>query len=316
MDDPDPVIRTNNLTCYYGRKRALLGLNLSVPRGSIFAFLGRNGSGKTTTIRALLGLLEPTRGSASVLGFDCRKIPPAGRGRIGYLAEGHPVYGWMRVRECGRFQSRFYPRWNEKTFHAVAGHFRLDAGARARNLSRGQRAGLCLALALAPEPELFILDDPALGLDPVARRSFLEAMVYVTREAGRTVFFSSHIVSDVERVADHIAVLDDGILKAHCPVETFQDRVRRYTLRFPGAVPDFPGLPGLLQAEPAEGEMRLTLANPGKTILTDLKNLGASSVEEVPLSLEDALIAFLGARGERRFFLGDANDAPEEKEAV
>src|SRR2546425_5961596 len=139
-----PVIRTTGLTRYFGGKPAVYELDLQVPPGGVFAFLGRNGSGKTTTIRMLLGLLRPTRGEASILGYDIRALPPEARARIGYLTEEHQLYGWMTVRESGQFQARFFPRWNEKVFHGVTGHFGLQSGARVKDLSRGERAGLCL----------------------------------------------------------------------------------------------------------------------------------------------------------------------------
>jgi ABC-2 type transport system ATP-binding protein len=147
-----PVIQTRGLTKYFGAKPAVYDLNLEVPRGCVLAFLGRNGSGKTTTIRMLLGLLEPTRGEGSILGHDIRALPPEARARIGYLTEEHQLYGWMSVKECGGFQSQFYPRWNEKIFRGVIGHFSLKPAARVKDLSRGERAGLCLGLMLAPEP--------------------------------------------------------------------------------------------------------------------------------------------------------------------
>src|SRR3954465_14031937 len=167
----DFAIQTSHLTRYFGRKRVVFDLNLAVPRGSIFGFLGRNGSGKTTSLRMILGLLSPPWGSSTGLGHDSQRLPPAVRARIGYLAEGHPVFGWMRVQDAQAYQSRFYPRWNRELFHSVLEFFRVDPKTRAKNLSRGERAGLCLAMVLAPEPDLLILDDPAIGLDPVARRS-------------------------------------------------------------------------------------------------------------------------------------------------
>ena len=151
MNEPI-VIRTRGLTRYFGAKPAVYDLNLEVPRGSVFAFLGRNGSGKTTTIRMLLGLLPPTRGEGEILGCDIQKIPPTVRARIGYLTEEHRLYPWMTVRQCNDFQSRFFPRWNDKVFAGVTGHFHLKPGARVKDLSRGERAGLCLALTLAPDP--------------------------------------------------------------------------------------------------------------------------------------------------------------------
>lgn len=305
----DNVIETQGLTRYYGARRVVAPLDLTIPRGSVFGFLGRNGAGKSTTIRMLLGLVSPTRGTASVLGQDSQHLPPETRAQIGYLPEAHPVYGWMSVAEAGRFQASFYPQWNERIFQGVVKHFGLSPKAKAGGLSRGERAGLCLALTLAPEPELLILDDPALGLDPVARRSLLQSMIYVTKDARQTVFFSSHLLSDVERVADRIAVLDGGVLRANCSVETFRQSVRQVALRFRGAPPPVPPIPGLLQSFRSQGEILLTLVNADAATDRALEALGADSVTEMPLGLEDAFISYLGERGEKSFFLEDVEAA-------
>lgn len=303
-----PVIETQGLTRYFGSRKAVDGLTMAVPRGSVFAFLGRNGSGKTTTIRMLLGLTEPTRGSSTVLGHDSQQLPPEIRARIGYMSESHTLYNWLTVRQCGEYQSRFYPRWNERIFQAVVGHFRLDSNAKAGQLSRGERAGLSLAITLAPEPELLILDDPALGLDPVARRSLLESMIYVTRGADRTIFFSSHLLEDVERVADYLAILDRSVLRACCPVETFRSHVKQFHLRYTGnAAPpsQLPVLPGLLHVRRSMGELRLTIASVNEQTQRLLRTLGAASVEETAVGFNDALVGYLGDRGEQGFFLED-----------
>lgn len=307
----DFAIETHGLTCYYGQRRVVAPLDLAVPRGSIFGFLGRNGAGKSTTIRMLLGLVEPTRGSATLLGCDSAALTPEIRARVGYLAEGHHVYEWMSVRECGQWQSRFYPRWNEPLYQGVLEHFRLRPNTLAKNLSRGERAGLCLALTLAPEPEVLILDDPAIGLDPVARRSLLQSMLFVTRGADRTIFFSSHLLSDVERVADHIAVLDGGVLRASCTVKTFRDRVRQVALHFADTAPPLPPIPGLLHSFRTRDEMVLTLANPDAATDRILQSLGATRVETMPMGLEDAFIDYLGERGEKSFFLEDMDEKSE-----
>ena len=304
------VICTRGLTRYFGNKPAVYDLNLEVPRGCVFGFVGRNGSGKTTTIRMLLGLLQPTRGTGSVLGYDIRDLPPEARARIGYLTEEHQLYGWMSVRECGEFQSRFYPRWNEKIFRGVIGHFNLKPAARVKDLSRGERAGLCLGLTLAPEPELLVLDDPALGLDPVAHRSLIESMIYLTRRSDRTIFFSSHQLADVERVADYIAILDRSVLRVCCSLETFRNSVQQVRLRFPGTPPPVPNIPGLLQAFRAEGELRLTCVHYGAATEQALRALAPAQMEMVPLSLEDAFISYLGERGEKSFILSETEAQP------
>jgi len=305
-----PVIQTRGLTKYFGAKPAVYDLNLEVPRGCVLAFLGRNGSGKTTTIRMLLGLLEPTRGEGSILGHDIRALPPEARERIGYLTEEHQLYGWMSVQECGGFQSQFYPRWNEKIFRGVIGHFSLKPAARVKDLSRGERAGLCLGLMLAPEPELLILDDPAMGLDPVARRSLVESMIYLTRRSDRTIFFSSHQLADVERVADYIAVLDHGVLRACCPVEAFRGSVKEVHLRFSGVPPALPKIPGLLQAFRTERELRVTCVHYSRAIEQALQALAPLQMEMAPISLEDAFISYLGERGEKSFILSETEVQP------
>jgi ABC-2 type transport system ATP-binding protein len=300
----EPVIQAKGLTRFFGAKCAVDSLAFSVPRGSVFAFIGRNGAGKTTTIRMILGLLEPTRGSSSILGYDSAGLAPEARARIGFMAEGHPVYGWMRVSQCEGFQRGFYAHWNHDIFAAVIDYFAIDPRTKAGHLSHGQRAGLHLAMTLAIEPEVLVLDDPATGLDPSARRSLLEAMIYFTRSRERTIFFSTHLLDDVERVADHVAVLDYSVLRACCSVDTFRDRVRRIGVRFPAEPPrDLPAIPGMLQVTRAANELTVIVANPNGQTERILLSLGAEAVDEQPISLEDALIAFVGRHGKKSLLL-------------
>jgi ABC-2 type transport system ATP-binding protein len=305
LDSRDPVIEARGLTRYFGGRCAVDALTFAVPRGSVFAFIGRNGAGKTTTIRMILGLLAPTRGRSAILGYESSALPPEARARIGYMAEGHPVYGWMRVGEYAGFQRGFYDHWDQQTFAGVIDYFAISPRTRAGHLSHGQRAGLHLAMTLAIEPELLILDDPATGLDPAARRSLLEAMVSFTGSRERTIFFSTHLLDDVERVADHVAVLDYSALRVCCEADTFRERVRRLVARFPGEPPrDLPPVPGLLRATRTENELSLIVANLDGRTGRDLEALGAFAVDEQPLSLEDALIAHVGRQGDKSFFTG------------
>jgi ABC-2 type transport system ATP-binding protein len=301
------VIEASGLTRYFGLKCAVDSISFQVPRGSVFAFIGRNGAGKTTTIRMILGLLEPTRGSARILGQDSAALAPETRARIGYMAEGHPVYGWMRVGEYATFQRGFYPHWNQEIFASVIDFFGIDPRTKAGHLSHGQRAGLHLAMTLAIEPEVLMLDDPATGLDPAARRSLLEAMIYFTRDRERTIFFSTHLLDDVERVADHVAVLDYSVLRVCCSADTFRERVRRLVARFPSEPPrKLPVIPGLLRVTRSENELCLVVANLNGRTERDLEALGALAVDEQPISLEDALIAHVGRQGDKSFFLNAA----------
>jgi ABC-2 type transport system ATP-binding protein len=304
------VIQTRGLTEYFGRQPAVYELNLEVPRGCVFAFLGRNGSGKTTTIRMLMGLAQPTRGTGAILGCNIEALTPEIRASIGYLTEEHQLYGWMNVTESGAFQAEFFPRWNDRIFRGIAGHFGLKPTAKVKDLSRGERAGLCLALTLAPEPELLLLDDPGLGLDPVARRSLVESMIFLTRKSDRTIFFSSHHLSDVERVADYIAVLDRSVLRACCPLEKFQESVQQVRLQFSGAPPVLPKIPGLLQAVRTENELRVTCAHYNGQTESILRALSPLAMETVPLGLEEAFISYLGERGEKTFILSELEAQP------
>jgi ABC-2 type transport system ATP-binding protein len=301
--NPAPVIEIDRLTKYYGTREIVRNLSLNVPTGSIYGFLGRNGMGKTTTIRILLGLEDPTRGSTRVFGEDSQHLRPETRARIGYLPEGHHVYGWMTVKECGQFQASHFKNWKQDIFEAVITHFRLSLKMKAGHLSRGQRAGLCLAMTLAPEPELLVLDDPALGLDPVARRSLLQSMLYVTRQPNRTILFSSHLLSDVERVADRIVVLDGGVLRADCTVDHFREQLRHYVLKFADTPPPAPEVAGLLESFRTDRELAVTIANPSPETEQRLASLHPQSIEQVEMTLEDAFISYVGERGERTFFM-------------
>lgn len=304
QEQTEPVIQARGLTRYFGRKCAVDTISFDVPRGSVFAFIGRNGAGKTTTIRMILGLLEPTRGSSTILGYESMALPPEARARIGYMAEGHPVYGWMRVGKYANFQKGFYSHWNQDIFASVIDYFAIDPRTRAGHLSHGQRAGLHLAMTLAIEPEVLMLDDPATGLDPSARRSLLEAMIYFTRSRERTIFFSTHLLDDVERVADHVAVLDYSVLRACASADTFRDRVHRLVARFRSEPPHrLPAIPGLLRVTRSERELSLIIANLNGRTERDLEDLGAESVDEQPISLEDALIAHVGRQGNKSFLL-------------
>jgi len=301
----NPIIETRGLTRYFGINAAVLELDLTVPKGCVFAFLGRNGAGKTTTLQMLLGLLKPTRGTGTVLGCDIRCLSPEIRARIGYMTEEHQVYPRMRVRECGLFQSQFFPGWNDRVFQGISDHFRLNSETRVRDLSRGERAGLCLAMTLAQEPELLILDDPGLGLDPVARRSLVESMIHLTRRSDRTILFSTHQVSDVERVADEVAILDKAVLRAACSLDHFRASLREVRLQFDGSPPSVPDMPGLLQVTRTRTELRVTCVNYNEEAEAALRAMNPVELEVGELNLEESLISYLSARGEKSFVLSE-----------
>ncbi len=193
------IIVTKRLTKYYGDLCAVDSLDLRVAQGTVYGLLGRNGAGKSTAIKMLLGMAHPSYGQAELFGEDAARLRPETRAKIAYLAEGHPLYRRMTVGQAVSFTRGFYERyrWNQPLLEQVLDHFELSPKRKIRRLSRGQQAQAALALAVASDPELLILDDPTLGLDTVVRRDFLESLIQIIQRRGRTILFSSHILGDV-----------------------------------------------------------------------------------------------------------------------
>lgn len=292
------AVRTERLTRWYGRRKVVDTLDLRVPRGTVYGLLGRNGAGKSTILKMLTGMVRPDSGRAWVLGHDAAELPPEVRGRVAYLAEGHPLYGWMSVRQALDFTLAFYPGANRALAEQVLEHFGLPLGAKVKRLSKGQRAQVSLALALAPDPELLILDDPTLGLDANVRRDFLESMIHVIQRRGRTILFSSHILGDVERVADRVGVLVDGVLRVDCPADHFKNAVRKVIVEFGRQPPPVPAAPGLVSEWGVGTRRELVFVGYGPVQRAAVEALGPKSVEVAELNLEDAFIEY--TRGPRR----------------
>ncbi len=298
------VLETKGLTKYYGATAALDHLDLQVPRGCICGFLGRNGAGKTTAIKMMLGLLHPTAGSASLLGCDSTTLTPAIRQRIGYVTEGHRLFRWMSIARLEYFQRAFFPgQWDDRFFADMIEYFELSKKRKIKHLSNGQRAQVSLALALAPNPELLIMDDPTLGLDAAIRRQFLEGMIELITRQGRTVLFSSHILADVERVADRVVVVDRGRLRADCPLETFRTSIRKVVAHFADSAPEEVELEGLLHYRHSDKQLELTLVDVGDAEVADwARQAGAERHEFVEMNLEDQFIEFTAPPNHRRLF--------------
>jgi len=258
----EPAIEADSLTKCFGATRAVDSLSFRVERGEVVSLLGRNGAGKTTAIKMLLGLLKPSRGSARVLGCDSQGLTPEVKRRIGYLPEGHPLFGWMRLEEAARFFAGFSPSWRRRVFDQVVDYFGLPRGRRLGQMSRGEKAQAALALTVARGPELLILDDPTQGIDAVARKEFLAALVALIRQQKRTILFSSHILGDVERVSDRVVVLDRGLKRADCPVETFKQSICRIRLGAQEDTARFEEAPGVLNVERLPEACWLTVMDP------------------------------------------------------
>ena len=218
----DPVIDVSQLTRRFGAKAALASVSLSLPRGAVYGLVGANGAGKTTLIRHILGLLRAESGSVRVFGLDPVADPVAVLSRIGYLSEENDLPGWMRVDELIRYSRAFYPAWDDAYAEELRQRFALDPAAKTKTLSKGQKARLGLLIALAYRPELLVLDEPSSGLDPIVRRDILGAVLRTIADEGRTVLFSSHLLDEVERVADHVTMISDGNIVLSGPLDALK----------------------------------------------------------------------------------------------
>ncbi len=292
----ESVILTNGLTKRFVKKLlAVDGLSLAVPRGSVFAFLGKNGAGKTTTIRMLLNLLDKTSGDASVLGLDCARKSLEIKRRVGFVGDGQMMYDWMTVDEIIWFCKGFYPGWNDAFADELKTKLELTGKAKVRNLSRGQQAKLALLLAMAYRPELLILDEPTTGLDVVVRRNFLEGVIELIQEEGRTVFFSSHIVHEVERVADWVGIIDAGRLICCAPLEDVKARMRRLVLAFetpPAGLEE--RIPHALSCAQSGRQITAVVDNYSDDTLAAVQALHPLQLAVEDMSLEDIFVALVG----------------------
>ncbi len=284
------VIRVENLVKYFDGRCVLNGVSFSVPDGCIYGLLGRNGAGKTTIIRILLGLEPPTRGRTWLLESESRNLSAKTRGRIGCVAEGHNLIQNYKVSRLVKLCKDLSAQWDDESFDHLMETFRLPRDRKVKDLSMGMRAQLNLALAMAIDPELLILDDPTLGLDTVARRQFLELVIDVIQQDGRTVLFSSHILSDVERIADRIGILSSGRLVVDCPLEQLKERVKKLRIIFPESAPADLHITEIINQQIEGREMVITAANWNKQRQTILEAFKPSSCTEIPMSLEDIFI--------------------------
>ena len=206
----EAVIHLSGLTRRFGATTALDAVTVSVPRGAVFGLVGANGAGKTTLIKHVLGLLRAEAGSVRVFGLDPVADPVGVLSRTGYLSEENDLPGWMTVAELVRYSRALYPGWEDAYAEELRQMFALDPAAKVKTLSKGQRARAGLLVALAHRPELLVLDEPSSGLDPIVRRDILAAVIRTIAHEGRTVLFSSHLLDEVEQVADHVAMIRAG----------------------------------------------------------------------------------------------------------
>ncbi len=221
------AIHAQSLTRRFGSQNAVANLTLRVAKGRTLGFVGLNGAGKTTAIRMMVGLLAPSSGSVHVAGCEVPRERDRLKPLVGYVPDRPTVYPWMRVREAVAFCRAMYPSYNDRRVADLMRLMDLDPDKRVKHLSKGNAAKVSLLLAVGHDPEVLILDEPTSGLDPLAREQFLEGVLRVSGESGQTVLFSSHSLADVTRVADEVALMHEGKLLLHSPIDELLETTKR-----------------------------------------------------------------------------------------
>ncbi|MGB7161113.1 MAG: ABC transporter ATP-binding protein [Tepidisphaeraceae bacterium] len=295
-DDADrSVVEIKGISRRFGAKLALDRVSLSIPTGCVLGLVGENGAGKTTMIKHVLGLLRAESGTVRVFGLDPAEQPVHVLAQIGYLSEEPDLPGWMRVRELLRYVQAFYPSWDEKYADSLREQFALDPNLRVRALSKGQRARVGLIAALAYRPALLVLDEPSSGLDPVVRRDILTAIIRTIADEGRTVLFSSHLLSEVERVSDRVAMLKAGRIVFSGDLAEVKQSYRRVTLRFDQPLASPPALAGGAGWSGSGQEWTALFNVPAEQVEWAATPIGGRIVQSGSASLDEIFFARTGA---------------------
>ena len=274
----------------FGTRAVLDSIDLRVPRGQVIGLLGLNGSGKSTLIKCLLGLLKADEGSATVLGTAAWQLADREKARIGYVPQEATLYHWLTVRQTVAYVSSFYSSWDRAWGDELLRRWDLPLGHRVGPLSVGQKQKLALVLALGHRPELLILDEPVASLDPVARRWFLETVLETAADGTGTVLFSTHITSDLERVASHVALLREGKVMFHDEIDVLKDRVKRLRIEAQADLPADLHLPGTLRQEVRGRQAIVTVDGVDAPLVAGVRERFAAEVVVDNLNLEEIFL--------------------------
>jgi ABC-2 type transport system ATP-binding protein len=289
----ETALRTRGLSRRMTRDFAIHDISLTVPAGVVYGLLGPNGSGKTTTLRLVLDLLRPDAGEVEIMGVDARRHPARARMRVGYVPDRLGPPGWMTVERAMRHHAVFYRTWDTRFAQSLAARLRLPVGRPVARLSRGEAAKLSLLLALAHRPELLILDEPTDSLDPLARREFMELLLEFVADTRATVVISSHLVQELERSADWVAVMKDGALIWETPTPGLRTAIKRLRV---GAAPGLPtdGLPFAVLARQSYPREEVWVVRGWEPAMRSaLVTRGVELREVIDLELEDSYVELM-----------------------
>ena len=289
------VISCKSLTHYYGKRLIYKDLSFNVPKGRILGLLGKNGTGKTTTINILNGYLKPKSGECLIFGRDVQNMEPSLRRNIGLLIEGHIQYSFMNIRQIEKFYASFYPKWKKEAFYELVGKLKITPTQRISRMSCGQRSQIALGLILAQDPELLILDDFSLGLDPGYRRLFVDYLREYARAEQKTVFLTSQIIQDMERLIDDCIIMDYGHIMIQQPVKELLGSVKRYEFTVPDRY-EPNGYSGFYYPSKIRNHVETFSFFSEKEAEEKLKSLGVpfSGLKAESVNLEDAFIGLTG----------------------
>jgi ABC-2 type transport system ATP-binding protein len=290
------AIETRDLVKRYGSIAAVDGLSLSVPRGAVYALVGRNGSGKTTTIRMLLDLARPDAGTARVLGMDAHAERVKVLERVGYVSDRPLLSSWTG-EQLARFNRGFYPRWSDELVARYVRVFEIPMKQRFRNLSRGNQTKMWLLLALAQQPDVLVLDEPTAGLDPVVTDQLLRVLVEDVAAEGRTVFMSSHHLSEIERIADWVGMIDKGKLLLEAPMEELRTRFRRIQV---AGVSEMVAPGAAMRVRRSGASTEYVVRDGAEEFVDALERDGATVLQSSPMNLSEIFLECLGNDGKEK----------------
>ncbi|NII12277.1 ABC transporter ATP-binding protein [Oleiagrimonas sp. C23AA] len=274
----------------FGKREVISRLDWQVAPGRVIGLLGRNGAGKTTLLRCLLGLSPIDEGQITLFGEPLEEDSDRRLHRIGFVPQTFDLFPWMRVDAFLAFTAAFYTRWNAPFVERVLGEWDIDTSQTIGALSQGQRQKLAIVRALAPEPDLLLLDEPVASLDPQARRAFMDELMQVVAGSGKTVIFSTHITADLERAGADIALLKDGRIVLESTLAALRERMHQATLTRAGGWPETPALAGALRARSNGDTLTLLLDGTPRAELEALAQTSGASLEIAPATLEDVFV--------------------------
>lgn len=295
MNSPTPAIQIEHLAYAYGRAEAVHDLGLTVQPGRCYGLFGRNGAGKTTSMKCLLNLLRPQRGQVRVFGLDPAEAEVAVKRRLAYVPDQVAFYPWMSVRETLDYLASFRERWNRQKEQELLDRFRLDPAKRTDALSKGQRTQLALLAAICPEVDLLVLDEPTSGLDPIVRREFVETVIGAYQEGNpgnRTIFVSTHLITEFEGLIDEFTIIDQGRTVLTLEADEARKRYQKIRARFAQSPPEL-DFPTALRVRRNGRELELIANGAGPELMERLRQHNPEALSTEALTLEEIFVAAL-----------------------